>query len=47
MAARRFSVFPCINTTAEQVQRFEASDYAAASLDTLLDVSRAVEIDPA
>jgi len=40
-------VFPCINTTAEQVQRFEASDYAAASLDTLLEVSRAVEIDPA
>ena len=40
-------MFPCINTTAGQVQRFEASGYAAASLDTLLAVSRAVEIDPA
>lgn len=40
-------MFPCINTTAEQVQRFEASDYAAASLNMLLEVSRAVEIDPA
>ena len=39
-------MFPCINTTAEQVQRFEASDYAA-SLNMLLEVSRAVEIDPA
>lgn len=36
-----------LGTTPEQVQRFEASDYAGASLDTLLAVSRAVGIDPA
>ena len=36
-----------LGTTPEQVQRFEASDYEGASLDTLLAVSRAVGIDPA
>jgi len=36
-----------LDTTAEQVQRFELSYYAGASLDTLLAVSRAVGIDPA
>ena len=36
-----------LGTTPEQVQRYEASDYAGASLDTLLAVSRAVGIDPA
>ena len=36
-----------LGTTPEQVQRFEESDYAGASLDTLLAVSHAVGLDPA
>jgi len=36
-----------LGTTPEQVQRFEASDYAGASLATLLAVAGAVGIDPA